>query len=398
VTTRHHQSDPEVDDQSNLDEWRGVGDLVALGTEQLTKPVEGMHRAIANRWLGLGGDLVEPARRIYDGLTASVYKAIRLSGAALGAAISVGADLASNHTRLPPVWGTEKGRYVQSVFNSVWGDRFDDAESPFSIELGFRDADGDLLSPDRNSISKAIPNPKARVAVMVHGLGETERCWTRNGNESLSRALEADGFSVLPVRYNTGRSVSDNGSDLADLIEAVCLVWPAPIEEVALIGHSMGGLVAREAILAAMSREHRWAGRIDHLVAIATPHFGSLIEKSIPFIGNGLGIFHESRPLKRFVEQRSVGIKDLRFGVTEEGDCLGTVRQHFVAGTVTTEPSNPFGRIVGDLVVNVGSATGRGRLGPSDEFVVGGQHHAGLLRDPKVHAQIRRWLTSDSRP
>lgn len=365
--------------------------MIAITTQQVAAPVEGMHRAIVDRWFGMAGPRVEPARRLVDGLTASIYRTVRLGGLAVGSTVSIASELAGSHVSLRPVWETPRGRYVQSIFNGVFGDRLDDDRSPLRIELGLRDLDGSPLSTAPTSLNRAFPNPTGRLAVMLHGFGDTERCWQSDG-PTLKEGLEADGFSVLRLRYNTGRAVTDNGSDLADLLEEVRPAWPVRVEELVLIGHSMGGLVARSAVVAARSSGHRWVDLATHLVAIGTPHLGTPIEKGVEAISKGLGLFKETRPLTAFLEKRSAGIKNLRHGVNNRPE---GVQYHVVAGAVTTEPTHPLGVLVGDLVVRVSSAIGRGRRhqgASSSVLVVGRRHHANLLHDPEVISHARTWL------
>jgi len=215
----------------HLDDWRGIGYLVDIATERLTAPVEGMHRAIIGRWFAVAGQKAEPAGRVVDGLTASIYSMIRLGGTTAGVAISIGAELADRRRSLRPVWETPKGKYVQSIMNGVWGDRFDEDASPFGIELGLRDSLGRGVPITPASLRQSFPRPSSRLAVMVHGLGESERSWDSADGTGLADGLGADGFSVLRLRYNTGRTVTDNGSDLADLLEQVCQTWPMPVDE-----------------------------------------------------------------------------------------------------------------------------------------------------------------------
>lgn len=378
--------------KANHDDWRGVGDMIAIITEQVGTLVEGMHRAIVARWFGMAGPKVEPARRLVDGVTALIYETVRLGGSAVGATVSIASELASGHVSLRPVWETPKGRYVQSVFNGVFGDRLEDNESPLRIKLGLRDPDGTSISIARTSLTRAFPTPRGRLAVMLHGFGETERCWRSDDSSTLTEGLEADGFSVLRPRYNTGRPIADNGSDLADLLEAVLLAWPVPVEEFVLIGHSMGGLVAQSAVVTARSTGRRWADLTSHLVAIGAPHLGSPIEKGVEALSKGLHLFNETRPLTAFLEGRSAGIKDLRYGVNDRPE---GVQYHVVAGAVTTKPGHPLGVLVGDLVVSVGSAIGWGRhdrVASSSVLVVGGRHHADLVHDQEVISQTREWL------
>ncbi len=282
------------------------------------------------------------------------------------------------------------------MLNGLWGDSFDRARSPFGIRLGLRAADGTPIPAEPNSLSRAFPAATTRLVVLLHGLGESERCWLSADDSDLPSALESDGFTVLSVRYNSGLSVNENGSDLAALLESVATSWPVAVGSIDLVGHSMGGLVAGAAIGAARTAEHRWVHLTRHLVAIASPHLGSPIEKGVQFISDGLGVFAETRPLQGFLQQRSVGIKNLRHGVKDDGAEFGDIQLHYVAATITTDSNHPIGSLIGDLVVRVGSATGRGRSQPlaSDVFVVGGRNHASLLRDADVRSQIRTWLAS----
>ncbi|MGA8038513.1 MAG: alpha/beta fold hydrolase [Acidimicrobiia bacterium] len=391
----HDPSETSSSGPANLADWRALGYLVRVTTERLTYPVEGMHRAILQRWLGMAGTRANTGRRLADGMTASVYQAIRLGGRAVGTAISIGARLVSERATVRPLWETTRGRYVQSIFNGVWGDRFEEDGSQFRIELGLRDRDGALLPTSPASLSRAFPRPTGRLVILLHGLGETERCWQSDDSPDLSEGLEADGFSVLRVRYNTGLAVSETGSDLARVVEEIRLSWPVPVDEVALIGHSMGGLVIRSSVDAARAMGLPWVELVRHLVAIGTPHLGSPIEKGVKIVGDGLGLFNETRPLRTFLEQRSAGIKDMG-GINPQFGHLDAIDDHIVAGVVTRRPSHPLGLLLGDLVVRVGSATGGGRVGASDVLIAGGRKHADLINDQEVISRIRAWLTAGS--
>lgn len=380
----------------HLDDWRGVGYLVGIVTERLSAPVEGMHRAIIGRWFAVAGPKAEPARRVVDGLTASIYSMVRLGGTTAGVAISVGAEMADRRRSLRPVWQTPTGKYAQSIMNGVWGDRFEEDASPFGIELGLRDSLGRRVPIAPASMRQSFPRPpSSRIAVMVHGLGENERSWEPTDGTGLTDGLEADGFSVLRLRYNTGRTVTDNGSDLADLLGEVCQTWPVPVDEIALIGHSMGGLVVKSAVVTAHESGQAWVDKTSHLVALGAPHLGSPIEKLIHLLSKSLGLFRETRPLGAFLDQRSAGIRDLRHGPTVDGERLESIEHHLVAGTVTTDPSHPLGVLIGDLVVRVASATSKGGGVDTELLVVGGRHHGGLRHDPEVVARIRSWLAQD---
>lgn len=410
---------PSDERGSAVGDWRGLGDLVAVATTRLTMPVEGMHDAIADRWFGLAGPTAAPVRRLYALATSGAYASVRLTGSVLGAAVGTGAaEVAARRNRLPAVFRSSFGSGVQSAFNALWGDEFERRRSPLRVELGLRDPAGEPIRAEPSALADAFPRPTARLAVLLHGLGHTERSWRRATDDDatthgLGDVLAGDSYTPLLVRYNTGRHVSDNGAALAELLEQITRAWPVAVQEIALVGHSMGGLVARSSLHAGRTVGHRWADAARHVVALGSPHLGAPLEKATNVVSWGLRLAPESRPLGEFLDLRSVGIKDLRFGATREVDWQGVepdallrdvvgdvplpagVEQHFVAGVITGEPTHPVGLLLGDLVVRVPSGTGRSRhrrVEATHVRVLGGRHHVDLLHDPAVHAQVRTWL------
>jgi len=407
--------------QNASHDWKGLGDLIDLATERLTAPVEGIHDAIADRWFGVAGRRVAPARNAYRALTAPVYNSVRLTGSTLGTAVGLGAIAVAGRKELRPLWRSPRGSGIQAFFNALWGDELERRGSTMSIEFGLRDAGGEPVGLDADSLALAFSEASSRLVVLVHGLGETERCWQTKTSEEgsapgLADLLISDSFTSLLVRYNTGLHVSDNGVALAALLSEVTDNWPIPVEEIVLVGHSMGGLVARSAVHAGQDAGQDWVSAAQHVVALGSPHLGSPVEKGANIAAWGLGLVPESRPLGEFINNRSVGIKDLRFGAVSEADWFGFdpdellndfvvdlpppqgVDQHFIAGVITAGPTHPIGALVGDLIVRVGSGIGRGRrrrVDANDVHVVGGKRHPDLLHDAAVHEQVRAWLAPD---
>lgn len=218
-------------------------------------------------------------------------------------------------------------------------------------------------------------------------------------------------LAPISIRYNSGLRVSDNGERLAELIEVIHSEWPVPVESIALVGHSMGGLVVRSACAAAQSADHVWIDDLDDIVTVATPHRGSPLEKAANVAAWGLGFARATRPLADFVNGRSVGIKDLRFGAIVENDWEGVdpdallrntvgdhpqpadVTHHVVAGVATADPMHPVGAVVGDFVVRTGSSTAGSGLDTSNVAIHGGRNHFNLVNDPEVIRRVLRWLS-----
>lgn len=377
-----------------------IGNTVALATERVVAPVEGMHRAIAGRWFRIAGPVGEPVRVAHDSISSVVYRSIRLGGTALGFGLDYGLNVSEDRADM-----------VQAWVNGLWGDGFGDRDPRLAIEMGIRDRTGEPVPLD--ALEERFARSTGRIVLLVHGLTDTERCWSGAGvRPGLAEKLDAHPeLSPVAIRYNSGLRVSDNGAQLAALLEGLVAHWPVPVESIALVGHSMGGLVCRSACAAAETAGFGWIDHLDDVVALGSPHRGVPLEKLVNVVGWGLRFAPETRPLADFLNGRSSGIKDLRFGAIVEADWAGLdpdallrdtvgdhslpfgVGHHFVAGVVTADPRHPVGVVMGDLLVRAASGTGSQRLEPSNVEVVGSTRHSDLRNNPAVIDHVMGWLT-----
>jgi pimeloyl-ACP methyl ester carboxylesterase len=301
-----------------------------------------------------------------------------------------------------------RGALALALLNGYAGDALAARGSELALDMTLRDRGADL---DLGTVTGE------RVAIFVHGLGETDAAWRMRATADqpgygalLQRQL---GYTPLQLRYNTGRHISDNGHELAALLERLHDAWPTPIDEIAFIGHSMGGLVARSACHYGHAEGHRWTQAVRHVVCLGSPHLGAPLEKGINALGWALANLPETRPLARAVNARSAGIKDLRFGACIEEDwcdcdpdelltdrcqdvpCLPGATFYFIAATISRGERDPLGTVVGDLLVRVPSASGAGRrrrVPFAEGRRLGGLTHFDLLNHPAVYDQIRAWL------
>src|SRR5881397_119965 len=119
-----------------------------------------------------------------------------------------------------------------------------------------------------------------RLAVFVHGLGQTDEAWFARPERHVPYGyrLEAElGYTPLYIRYNTGRHISENGRELAGLLDAVVGDWPVEVHEIALFGHAMGGLVARAACHYGSARG--WTRHVRQVFMLGAPHAGAPLEQ-----------------------------------------------------------------------------------------------------------------------
>lgn len=386
---------------------------MTLTVKRFAEPVEGMHRAIVGRWFDLVGPPIDPARDVYLKSVGAVYSSVRMTGWALGRILAVGGSVIQRVRPVPRLWDSRVGSGVQAVANAVWGDQLVLEASPLAIDMSMKDDGGAQIYPTRDALALAFEVPTSRVVVLIHGLGETERCWTAEPTSEapfpgLAGLLSSAGFTPLLMRYNTGRSIAENGIDMSDLLEDFFRTWPVTVDEIALVGNSMGGLVARSAVQNGQSVQREWSNVVHRLVTLGSPHLGAPLAKGAHLASLGLRVSPETRPLSQFLERRSAGLKDLRSGsiggddlpTRDEGGTLVVpepegITQHFIAGVLTGDPGHPVGTLLGDLIVRVPSGTGRGRWRRVDAThvaVIGGRRHFELARDPAVAEQVRQWL------
>ena len=402
-------------------EIRAAGELVGDALGNGVSFIHQTHRAIAGRAFGPLGAAAAPVRLVHDGVAAAAYGAVRAAHAGVprvGAAVLA----ATAPPGGPPVATSPPGSVALGALNGMYGDALARRGSPLALGMGIRHR-GRELTADRAALEATFPGAGGRVVVFLHGLCETDEAWRlgtrRAGGDArldYGERLERDlGWTPLYVRYNTGLHVSDNGRELSSLLEDVVEAWPAPVDQLALVGHSMGGLVARSACHHGSAVGAAWTGRVGAVVCLGTPHLGAPLEKGANALAWALRSVPETRPLARFVNARSVGIKDLRFGSCAEEDwCDGdpdeflrdrcrevpflpTATYYFVAATISRDRHHPLGVVLGDLFVQSSSASGRGRrrripFEVGNGHHVGGLHHFRLLNHPAVYAQLRTWL------
>jgi pimeloyl-ACP methyl ester carboxylesterase len=313
-----------------------------------------------------------------------------------------------------------RGSVALGALNGAIGDALATGGSALALSMSLR-LRGRDVETDRDSLAEAFPQATGRLAVFVHGLSETDDAWRfrRRGAGPRgtygSRMRDDFGFTPLYVRYNTGLHISDNGRQLARMLEDVVAGWPTEVREIVLVGHSMGGLVARSACHYGHADEHAWIKPLRHVFCLGTPHLGAPLEKATNALGWALARLPETRPMAKIVNRRSVGIKDLRFGSCAEEDwcdcepdeflrdrCrevpfLETATYYFVGATLSREPAGALGAAVGDLLVRFPSASGKGRRRQVPFEVdngchLGGLTHFDLLNHVAVYERIHAWL------
>jgi len=382
----------------NVADVRGAGRMLFDASRGLVDIVERMHRTIQLRPGAMGESIVGAA----PGIAGMVYQSIRSSMGLIGHGLD--SALARVERRLP-AGGTTPGRDVFiSIVNGVYGDYLARTGNPLAIEMRLHH-DGDALDVANPTAHFAVAGrapPTGRLLVLAHGLCMSVEQWTREGYSHGAALGEELGWTPIYVRYNSGLHIAENGRLFAELLERLVRNWPRPVEELAIVGHSMGGLVARSACLA--GEEHDWLRHLRKLVFLGTPHQGVPLERGAHGLDYLLELSPYSAPFTRLGRARSAGIQDLRRGTITPGGhrfvpLPDGVACYAIAATMGTRRSLLAERLVGDGLVPLNSALGRhtdrGRsleFPKTHQWVAYQTGHLELLHRPEVYAQLRAWF------
>ncbi|MCY7354795.1 MAG: GPI inositol-deacylase [Lysobacter sp.] len=394
---------------------RGINRLTINAITGLTDLVEAMHANIARRPFPFGALESEPAKGISGLVYRSVRGVTRLTGN--------GVDLALS--RLSPLLdrvGTPAPRdAVVAALNGVLGDHLEATGNPLAINMRLRSR-GQPLTLKRKALAAEFPDASATILVLAHGLCMNDIQW-RYGGHDHGAALGRD-FDCTPVylHYNSGRHVSHNGHDFTVLLQRLIGEWPVPVERVFIIGHSMGGLLARSACHAAKQAGHDWLQHLDALVFLGTPHHGAPLERAGSSIDRLFGVSPYLAPFARLGKIRSAGIQDLRHGNVHDGDWLDRdgdghqdgrtprplpkgVRCYAVAATTRKDNAAiDDSQMSGDGLVPIGSALGEHpdrrfdlRIPKSHRWIGYDTNHLDMLGSDAVYRQLKKWLSQRPR-
>ena len=368
-----------------------------------------MHNAILDT-----PGLAPIAQPVTGGVTRLVYRgvrgAFRLTARGIGGATALLGGTADDAP-------ASRGRAVAlAALNGVVGDHLASTGNPLALTMRFR-RDGRPLKLDKDSLAEAFPDATGKLAVLAHGLCVSDLQWTRQ-NHDHGAALARDlGYTPVYLSYNSGLHISLNGRAFAEALEALVAAWPVKIEDFVVIGHSMGGLVARSACAYGEEAGHAWRGKLRTLVFLGTPHHGAPLER----IGNWVDVILGKAPyvaaFGRLGKIRSAGVTDLRYGNLMDEDWEGRdrfarepdsrrpvplpkgVACYAIAATTAKEIGGLKDRLVGDGLVPVASALGHHKdaaralkFPAARQWVASETGHLDLLSRRDVYERMAGWL------
>jgi len=343
--------------------------------------------------------------------------------------------------------GKAHQHFFLPVLNGALGDQLAARYDRRAIRMSFRRGGHDVAVADLR-----LTEPQQKTVVFVHGLMGDELIWQQGFQDAPGsrrygpRLAEEAHVRSLYVRFNSGLHLSENGRELSRLLTELVETYPDAIGELVLVGHSMGGLIIRSAgyyaslnkalgmkneelgaasnssSLIPHSSFHQapWLAHLRSVFLLGTPNDGSWLEQNSHLTARLLERINlfPTRFLSKAINQRSNGIKDLRYSILVDEDWqdahandllpprtpvppLPGVQYHILIGAWlrSTRPT-ALREYFGDGLVGKASARGHATFGDEAALPAGSnvrtavfnqQHHGGLLTHPEVFQYLKLW-------
>ncbi len=397
---------------------RGASRLAIDATLGVIALVETMHHNI----LRVPGILGTAKQAPTKGITGLVYRSIRgvtrLVGGSIDLALGQLIPLLGPSTSSTPSPAREA---IVAALNGVLGDHLAATSNPLAISMQFR-KDGEMLVLSREALTRSLLRPSNRIVLFVHGLCMNDLQWYREGHDHgahLETYLSPN-VTTIYLHYNSGLHISTNGQDLADKLEALIAAWPVAVEQLDIVGHSMGGLVARSACFYAKESGRHWLSLLRKMVFLGTPHAGAPLERGGNYVNLVLDASPYTTAFARLAKIRSAGITDLRYGSLRDEDWATKdrfarkriklhavplpdgVKCYAIAATTADKgnvDANPRKKLAGDRLVPVASAFGQSAdperclaIPKSRQWLGYNMNHMELLNRKDAYERLSKWL------
>ncbi|MEC5209955.1 pimeloyl-ACP methyl ester carboxylesterase [Psychrobacter sp. PL15] len=395
------------------DIFEGLAQLATMGIVEVTDIVEAVHREIILRPLGRLDD--RNLTKWQRGLTGRIYSTVRYAMLVVGTNLTSGLWLYNNirnQKNVPPL--PRKLRRLVNILNGVMGDHLVNHHNPLAVPMALYDRS---LHKKYSHLQQG--EISGRIIILCHGLCMSHLTWNvfKNNNlgERISRSQPKS--TILYLNYNTGRHISSNGRNLSQVLQDLVNNNPG-ITQIDLIGHSMGGLVARSALFYGKEQGFNWVKQVHNLVTLGSPHQGASLERIGSYVQDRIAKLPFAGSLAKLGDLRSAGIIDLRYGSIRDADWKSLegrsvlppefrhptqlplhVNTYLIAATlVDSSYDSKMTGLLGDGLVTIESAlgehTGEHALTVPEErkAIFYGLSHYNLLYSKRVHKQVIEWL------
>lgn len=338
-----------------IDEVAGLARLAGALVGALTVPVQQTHQGVSKRVFDSIGPVAEPVRVMHDSISAVAYGGTKFGAHVAGQAVGLGLGLTRGSDNRRSVSGSRLGQQGLAFSSGLFGDWMVGKCDDLIVQTYFTHHGQPLIVEDIS-----VTN---RLVVFVHGLAETTSSWswwsTDDDGERIptyAERLEDVGWTPVEIGWNTGKSVDEAGYDINQAISQLVASWPTAITDIALVGHSMGGIALSAACEAALHSGDDWVQHVSHVATLGTPFGGSWLAK---LAHNGAAAamgLPETTGLATFLNLRSAGIRDLTQGWGESQSLIERL-PNAQFGFFSASLRSPLSWVIGDGLVSRASAT-----------------------------------------
>lgn len=293
---------------------------------------------------------------------------------------------------------TNKLSNLQGIVNGVFGDSLQKTSNELAIDMALFHGNRPIDSADLSTAELPLTITN-KVVIFLHGLTNTESVWNFTSKETArpldnygNRFSEELSLTPLYLRYNSGLSTETNGRQFNALLEDLVKKYPITIDDIILVGYSMGGLLMRYAQSNALAS---WKHKLKACIYIGTPHEGAALERFGSFTSNAFGLFPQPHfnIWQERINLRSQGIKDLHSGLKNEDLPFMQDSQHFfISGGLFKQQQTLRDRFFGDSLVRRSSAVPSSAPKTSEYAHFDNLGHNTLAHSEPVYAQLKNWL------
>jgi pimeloyl-ACP methyl ester carboxylesterase len=387
----------------------GLAQLATTGVSRTTEFVQAFYRESFLRSVGLYKE--ESQTSLQKGVSDRSYSLIKFimkhTGQYAAHGLRILGRISQDHAQkplAPPL------HMLVSALNGITGDHLVYDCNPLALPMLLYDRHGKVFT---GALS-------GRVVILAHGLCMGIQSWYPSKYQSMGEQIyRQQDCTILYLSYNTGRRISLNGQSFSKLLNDLMIKNP-DISHLDIIGHSMGGLVARSALFYGKQAGFNWILLVDHVICLGSPHQGALLERLGYMMIDKVGKIPFAGTVARLGDLRSAGIIDLRWGSIRDDDwehlksgrrgdfadnrrpapLPSNVKAYFIAGTIERENMHSKAReTVGDYLVSVKSALGEHENPdyqlniPQDrKTVLYGVDHMQLQYSQRVIDYVLLWL------
>jgi pimeloyl-ACP methyl ester carboxylesterase len=245
-----------------------------------------------------------------------------------------------------------------AAMNGILGDQLAANHNPLTTQFT-------VVTPNKNNHRHHV--------IFLHGLCMDDSSWQQ---QVQLKKLESLPVQISYVRYNSGLPIEENALLLFEHLSKNHQFD----NTYSLIGHSMGGLIAHQALHIAATKQSSLIDSVKNLITVGTPHHGAPLAKLGHWLEQQLQLNTFTLPFTYLTSQRSAGIKDLQHGFPEQLN-QPNLNIYCIAGELNSS-IKPVKEQLGDGLVTESSALGLANAKEAQVFT--NVSHLGLLSDDRV--------------